>query len=268
LAQDLLGGAALSEPKKICCSGQVSSEFPIGRRILASNLLKSSPRTLATCQEQSADLMPTVRESNHGELSVEKTKGMAFAEKRSNMGKWFYTIIVLESCIFPIPPDPFFILHGLKNPKKIWKLALICTVLSTLGGCIMYGAGFLCYKRFGPFLVMVCGGEEAFLKVEAFMHEWGAWAIIAKGFTPVPYKLMALVSGITRFSLPMFAATSCIARSMRFLTLAFFIHRYQDQANRILDKYRPWIRYMGCALVCIGIIVPIVGYYIAQKTMS
>ena len=151
-------------------------------------------------------------------------------------------IVILESCIFPIPPDPFFIVKALKNPKKVWLLAGICTVLSTLGGCITYAIGLWFYQHWGSFLLQMCGGECVFLNVKTFMHRWGALAIIAKGFTPVPYKVMALISGVTQFSFLTFFVTSLVARGIRFSLLALFVHRYHDRAEKILNRYRHWLK--------------------------
>jgi membrane protein YqaA with SNARE-associated domain len=154
----------------------------------------------------------------------------------------FYSIIFLESCIFPIPPDPFFIVHALKNPKKVWALAALCALLSTLGGCLTYGIGFWFYDHWGSVVVPLFGGEQVFSNVQRFMQCWGAWAIIAKGFSPVPYKVMALISGVTQFSFLTFFATSLLARGIRFGLLAMVIHRYQEQAQKILNRYQHVIK--------------------------
>ncbi len=154
----------------------------------------------------------------------------------------FYSIIFLESCIFPIPPDPFFMVQALKKPKKVWAMAAMCTILSTLGGCMTYGIGFWFYDHWGSVMVPLFGGEHVFSNVQGFMQRWGAWAIIAKGFSPVPYKVMALISGVTQFSFLTFFATSLLARGIRFSFLAFIIARYQEQAQKILNRYQHWMK--------------------------
>ncbi len=164
----------------------------------------------------------------------------------------FYTMIILESCVFPIPPDPFFIVQALKKPKKVWTLATLCAILSTLGGCITYGIGFWFYDRWGAAVLPLFGGEQVFLTVQELMQRWGAWAIIAKGFSPVPYKLMALISGVTQFSFLTFFATSLLARGIRFGILAVIIHRYQEQAQKILNRYQHWIKHGFFMIMIVG----------------
>lgn len=177
--------------------------------------------------------------------------GAFFKKKLPPYGLWFYGMVFLESCVLPLPPDPFFILYALKTPKKVWSMALKCTTVSTLGGCLMYGVGFWFYEHYASFFMEMCGGEANFSKVRNFMDHWGGWALLAKSFTPVPYKLMALISGITHFSFGVFAATSLMARAVRFFGVAFFVHRYHHHAQRILDRYSHLMRYALYALGCV-----------------
>ena len=174
----------------------------------------------------------------------------------------FYSIIFLESCIFPIPPDPFFIVQALKNSKKVWGLAALCTIISTLGGCMTYGIGFWFYDHWGSVVVPLFGGEQVCLNVQGFMQRWGAWAIIAKGFSPVPYKLMALIAGVTQFSFLTFFATSLLARGIRFGLLAMVIHRYQKQAQKILNRYQHWIKHGFFIILIAGSVLAFLIHFI------
>jgi membrane protein YqaA with SNARE-associated domain len=171
-------------------------------------------------------------------------------------------MIVLESCIFPIPPDPFFMVKGLNNIKNIWKLALICAILSTIGGCLMYWVGAWVYGHFAPNVIAACGGQKSFLTIQYLVAKWGPLAILGKTISPVPYKLLALVSGISQFSLHIFIATSFISRGIRFFALAGLLIRYQEHANRVLKKYQSWISYGGYALVAIGGLIMLVGFLV------
>ena len=179
----------------------------------------------------------------------------SLSPRASYYSPMFYSIIFLESCIFPIPPDPFFIVQALKNPKKIWFLAALCTILSTMGGCVTYGIGFWFYDQWGSVVVPLFGGEEVFFSVQGFMQRWGAWAIIAKGFSPVPYKVMALICGVTQFSFITFLATSLLARGIRFGILAVVIHRYQEQAQRILNRYQNRIKRVFLMILISGFVL-------------
>ena len=173
---------------------------------------------------------------------------------------WFYTMIVLESCIFPIPPDPFFMVKGLNNIKNVWKLALICTCLSTLGGCAMYWIGAWCYDHFTTNVISMCGGQQSFLTIQHLIAKWGPLAILGKTISPIPYKLLALVSGISQLSLTIFTITSFATRGIRFFALAGLIHRYQEHAQRVSKQYQSWIRYGGYALVILGLVVMVTGF--------
>ena len=173
---------------------------------------------------------------------------------------WFYGMIFLESIIFPIPADPFFIIQCLKNPDKIWKMGLLSTLFSVLGGITMYASGLFLYAHFAPFLINVCSGEGTFLKVHHFMQNWGAWAITFKTFLPIPYKVMALVSGVTELPIALFIASSLMGRGLRFFSLCFLVHRYHAQANALLARYQSWIQSIGYTAILCAIIFLLVRY--------
>ena len=76
-------------------------------------------------------------------------------------------------------------------------------------------------------------------KVEAFREayaEWGAWIILLKGLTPIPYKIVTITSGFAGYNLGLFILFSVITRGARFFVLAFLLHRYGERARHIIEK--------------------------------
>src|SRR2546425_11767480 len=76
-------------------------------------------------------------------------------------------------------------------------------------------------------------------KVEAFREayaQWGAWIILIKGMTPIPYKLVTIASGFAGYSFVMFVLLSLVARGMRFYLVAFVLNRYGAQARAIIEE--------------------------------
>src|SRR3569833_1058642 len=109
-----------------------------------------------------------------------------------------------ESSFFPIPPDAFLIPLCLARPDKAYFYAAVCTVMSVLGGIVGYGIGALLYDTVGAWLIQLYGYGG---KVEAFRasyNEWGAWIILLKGLTPIPYKIVTITSGFAGYSLGLF----------------------------------------------------------------
>jgi membrane protein YqaA with SNARE-associated domain len=100
-----------------------------------------------------------------------------------------------ESSFFPVPPDVMLIPMSLARPQRAWLYALICTAASVVGGILGYAIGALLYDSVGHWLIQIYGYGD---KVEAFRAgyaEYGAWIILLKGLTPIPYKLVTITSG-------------------------------------------------------------------------
>ena len=100
-----------------------------------------------------------------------------------------------ESSFFPVPPDVMLIPMSLARPERAWLYASVCTATSVLGGILGYAIGALLYDSVGHWLIQFYGYGD---KVEAFRAgyaEYGAWIILLKGLTPIPYKLVTITSG-------------------------------------------------------------------------
>jgi membrane protein YqaA with SNARE-associated domain len=163
-----------------------------------------------------------------------------------------------ESSFFPIPPDIMLLPMSLARPKRAWWFAAICTVASVAGGVVGYAIGALLYDSVGQWLINVYGLSG---KVEAFRQsyaEWGAWIIIGKGLTPIPYKLVTITSGFAGYNIWLFILCSIIARGGRFFVVAILLNRYGDLIRRELEKR------LGL-WVAIGAVVLVLGFVIAVK---
>ena len=100
-----------------------------------------------------------------------------------------------ESSFFPVPPDVMLIPMSLARPQRAYVMALWCTIASVAGGLVGYAIGALLYDSVGAWLIHLYGYGN---KVEAFRAayaQWGAWIILLKGLTPIPYKIVTITSG-------------------------------------------------------------------------
>jgi len=141
-----------------------------------------------------------------------------------------------ESSFFPVPPDIMLVPLALARPEKAFRLALWCTLTSVAGGLVGYAIGALLYDSLGQWLMSLYGYTD---KVEAFRAayaEWGAWIILLKGLTPIPYKIVTITSGFAGYNFWMFVGLSFIARGIRFYLLAFLLNRYGPQARAIIEE--------------------------------
>jgi membrane protein YqaA with SNARE-associated domain len=171
---------------------------------------------------------------------------------------WLIGIVsFVESSFFPVPPDAMLIPMSLARPQRAWFYATVCTVTSVAGGLLGYFIGAVLYDSVGQWVISVYGlshKAEAFR--EAYAH-WGAWIILIKGVTPIPYKLVTIVSGFAGYNLLLFVLLSLIARGMRFYLVAFLLSRYGMQAREIIERrLELWVGLAAIALV-VGIAVAI-----------
>lgn len=150
---------------------------------------------------------------------------------------WLLGIVSFaESSFFPVPPDVMLIPMSLARPQKAWFYALVCTVTSVVGGVLGYAIGALLYDSVGGWIIQLYGYGEKVEQFRAAYAEYGAWIILLKGFTPIPYKLVTITSGFAAYSLPLFILFSVITRGARFYLLAFLLNRYGPSARAIIEE--------------------------------
>lgn len=163
-----------------------------------------------------------------------------------------------ESSFFPIPPDVMLIPMSLARPQRAWLYAVVCTLTSVAGGVVGYAIGAGLYDSVGLWLMQLYGLTD---KVEAFRAsyaEWGAWIIIGKGLTPIPYKLVTITSGFAGYNIWLFILCSLIARGGRFFIVAVLLNRYGDVIRAEIE------RRLGF-WVAVGAVVLVLGFVIALK---
>lgn len=163
-----------------------------------------------------------------------------------------------ESSFFPIPPDVVLVPMSLAKPEAAWRYAAICTVASVLGGIVGYGIGALLFDTVGQWLVNLYGYGAKMDALRAAYDQWGALLILIKGVTPIPYKLVTIVSGLLSYNFPLFVVLSLVTRGARFFLLAALLNRFGDQARAILDKH--FGKFMLVVLVFI-----VLGFWLASR---
>jgi membrane protein YqaA with SNARE-associated domain len=160
-----------------------------------------------------------------------------------------------ESSIFPIPPDTMLIPMSLARPDKAYRFAFLCTWTSVLGGIVGYMIGAVLYDSIGQWLINLYGYGD---KVEAFRAayaEYGAWIILLKGLTPIPYKIVTITSGFAAYNIWMFIGLSVIARGGRFFVVAFLLNRYGEWARETIEKRLGFWVAVGAGVLVVGFII-------------
>ena len=163
-----------------------------------------------------------------------------------------------ESSFFPIPPDTLLVPMSLAQPKKAWHYAFICTIASVLGGIVGYGIGYLLFETVGQWLINLYGYANKMEQVKEAYDKWGALLILVKGVTPIPFKLVTIVSGLLHYNFLLFVLLSAITRGARFFLLAGALNLFGDSIRALLERYFGWF------LVLVVVFI-VLGFYAAAK---
>jgi len=160
-----------------------------------------------------------------------------------------------ESSFFPVPPDIMLLPMSLARPKRAWFFATWCTVTSVAGGLVGYAIGALLYDSLGQWLINLYGLGGKVESFRASYAEWGAWIIIGKGLTPIPYKLVTITSGFAGYNIGLFVLCSIIARGGRFFAVAILLNRYGDTIRAEIEKRLGlWVA-LGAGVLVLGFVI-------------
>lgn len=166
-------------------------------------------------------------------------------------------ISFVESSIFPIPPDVVLIAMVIARPQRAWAIATVCTVASVLGGFAGYAIGFYFFDAFGRDILAFYGMEQQFADFRGLYDEWGFWFVMIAGFTPFPYKVITIASGVFGLDLLTFALASVISRGARFFLVAALLWRFGAPIKAFIDRHLGWLT--------IAFMVLLIGGFVAIK---
>lgn len=141
-----------------------------------------------------------------------------------------------ESSFFPIPPDVMLIPMVLANRTKAFRIALVCTVCSVLGGLLGYAIGYWVFETVGEWLIKAYGMQAGLAKFRAGFAEYGTWIILIKGLTPIPYKLVTIASGAAHFDLFTFVWASIVTRGARFFIVATLLWKFGEPIRAFIEQ--------------------------------
>ena len=168
-------------------------------------------------------------------LLIEKAKHNA---AKSSADKILGFISTIESIIFPIPVDPFLAGLTLAAPKKAFKFALFCTVGSVIGGVIGWLLGYFVGPSIENILLNIPWFTEAkFKAVKLAYNENGMLIIFLGAFTPLPYKIITVTSGMAGINIFSFILMSLVGRGIRFFLVAYLVKFFGMPAILFLQKH-------------------------------
>ena len=176
--------------------------------------------------------------------------------------KFYLSILSFaESSFFPIPPDIMVVPMVIAKKNDYLKIFFIATLFSALGGLFGYFIGSLFTDK-AILLIELYGYEEQVLELKnQLSSKSGAYSIwlgtlFLAGFTPLPFKLFTITSGIINFNIFVFFFICLASRGLRFFVVAYFSSKFGKAFSSILEKKGAmWFSIIGVAIVIIASIV-------------
>ena len=160
---------------------------------------------------------------------------IAFAGHRHAL--WVLALVSFaESSVFPLPPDALMIPMILARPDRAFLIAALCLGASVAGGLAGYAIGALAFEALGRPILEALGKGEAMAEFAAGFNEAGFWAVLIAGVTPVPYKVVTIMSGWTGMPLATFVATSVLARGIRFFAVAWLLRHFGAPVRAFIER--------------------------------
>ena len=175
--------------------------------------------------------------------------------------KYYLALIsFVESSFFPVPPDVMVIPMVISKKNDFIKIFFITTIFSVLGGILGYFLGAFFFD-IGMQIMNFYGYED---KLSNFKNNlinsegFYAWLgiLFLAGFTPLPYKVFTIASGLIGFNILIFIFISLISRGLRFFIVAYLSYKFGDIFTEFMEKHgSKWFTIIGILIVIIGIII-------------
>ncbi|HEX2794048.1 MAG TPA: YqaA family protein [Croceicoccus sp.] len=168
---------------------------------------------------------------------------------------WLALFSFVEASFFPIPPHPLLGLMCLANPKKALRYSIVAMLASVAGGLLGYAIGHFLYDLVGAQLLDLLGLTESFPVAACYLREMGFWIFVAKGATPIPFKLLTITAGFIAMPIGIFIMASIVSRSISFVIVGVLFRLFGAPIKRFIDKY--------LGLVTVGFIVLVIAGFAA-----
>ena len=166
----------------------------------------------------------------------------------------------IESSFFPIPPDVMVIPMVISKKEDFFKIFLIATIFSVLGGILGYFIGAFFFD-IGMQVMTFYGYEDKLISLKNNLISsdgFYAWLgiLFLAGFTPLPYKVFTIASGLIGFNILIFVLISLISRGLRFFIVSYLSYKFGNLFTQFMEKHgSKWFTIIGIIIVIIAVII-------------
>ena len=173
-----------------------------------------------------------------------KITNTSFFQKLIEQSKSIYARILLyfisfiEAIFFPIPVDPLLAVLVLNNKEKYIKLSIFCTLASVIGGIAGWLLGYFIGEEIEELLTIIPWiKNDSFNDVKIAFDQHGILLIFLGAFTPLPYKIISVTSGVFHVNILVFFVMSLLGRGLRFFLVSLIVKNLGDKGIYLLKKH-------------------------------
>ena len=180
----------------------------------------------------------------------------------SHKSSKYYLALVsfIESSFFPIPPDAMVIPMVISKKTDFIKIFLIATIFSVLGGVLGYFIGAFFFDIGMQIMSFYSYEDKLFSLKNSLVDSEGFYAwfgiLFLAGFTPLPYKVFTIASGLIGFNITIFILISFISRGLRFFIVSYLSYKFGDLFTEFMNSHgSKWFTIIGILIVTVGIVI-------------
>lgn len=173
---------------------------------------------------------------------------------------WLAAITAAESVFFPIPPDVLIIPMVLAARERAWIILAVATGASVVGGLVGYGIGYFLYEEMGRPIINFYGYQEQYATFRDWYTMYGAWIVAAGGFTPIPYKVIAITTGVVQLDLLTFVVVSVVSRGARFLLVCALLWQFGPPIRTFIEARLGLMALLFFIMLFLGFVI--LGYLV------
>jgi membrane protein YqaA with SNARE-associated domain len=173
-----------------------------------------------------------------------KITNASFFEKLIEQSKSIYArtllyfISFIEAIFFPIPVDPLLAILVLNNKQKYIELTIFCTLASVIGGLVGWLLGYVIGEKIEELLTIIPWiKDDSFNTVKIAFDKHGILIIFLGAFTPLPFKIISVTSGVFHVNIVAFFVMSIVGRGLRFFLVSMIVKNFGDKGIDLLKKH-------------------------------
>jgi membrane protein YqaA with SNARE-associated domain len=165
--------------------------------------------------------------------------------------RYLAAVSFAESSFFPVPVAVMLLPMCMANTSRVWRLALITTIASVLGGMLGYVIGHYAFEWVEP---LFSSHAEQIARAREWFGVYGAWVVLMAGFSPIPYKVFTITAGALSMALLPFVLASIVGRASQFYLIAVLVHWLGPAMEPKIRQYVEWLGWGLVAIVVAGLL--------------